>query len=64
MQQFNNSNNNITIDDLVIGNDYSDKEIQQAFKCSTQGGMNRSHATNTLVLFVKHNKSSILKFNS
>ena len=57
MDQFNSLNNNITINKLVVGNIYSDKNIQQAFKCSTQSGMNRSHATNSLVLFVKHNKS-------
>lgn len=57
MGQINNVNNNITIADLIIGGTYSDKDIQCAFKCSTQGGMNRSHKTNTLVLFVKHNKS-------
>lgn len=49
--------NNITISDLMIGKSYSNTQINQAFGCSTQGGMNRSHATNSLVLFVKHNKS-------
>lgn len=56
MQQFNNANN-IAISDLVIGNAYTNTQINQAFGCSTQGGINRSHSTNTLVLFVKHNKS-------
>ena len=56
MQQFNNANN-ITISDLIIGNAYTSNQINEAFGCSTQGGMNRSHTTNTLVLFVKHNKS-------
>ena len=52
--------NNITISDLIIGKSYSNTQINQAFGCSTQGGMNRSHATNSLVLFVKHNKSLLL----
>lgn len=56
MQQLNNANN-IAISDLVVGNAYTNKQINQAFGCSTQGGMNRSHLTNSLVLFVKHNKS-------
>jgi 5-methylcytosine-specific restriction enzyme A len=44
------------IDDLVIGKVYHNHEIAKAFKCSTQGGMRRSHATNTLVIFSDHTK--------
>jgi 5-methylcytosine-specific restriction enzyme A len=44
------------IQDLVIGQVYSNNEIAKAFKCSTQGGMRRSHTTNTLVIFSDHTK--------
>jgi 5-methylcytosine-specific restriction enzyme A len=44
------------ISDLVIGQVYHNQEISKAFKCSTQGGMRRSHATNTLVIFSDHTK--------
>lgn len=44
------------IDNLVIGNLYHNLEIARAFKCSTQGGMRRSHTTNTLVIFSDHTK--------
>jgi len=44
------------ISDLVIGQVYRNQEIATAFKCSTQGGMRRSHATNTLVIFSDHTK--------
>ncbi len=55
MQNFNN-NNNITIADLKINNVYTTNDIVEAFKCAPQGGMRRSHATNTLVIFVLHNE--------
>lgn len=42
------------ISELVIGKKYTNNEIATTFKCSTQGGMRRSHATNTLVLFTDH----------
>lgn len=44
------------ISDLIIGKAYHNEEISKAFKCSTQGGMRRSHATNTLVIFADHTK--------
>ena len=44
------------IQDLIIGNVYSNNEIAKVFKCSTQGGMRRSHSTNTLVTFSDHTK--------
>lgn len=39
---------------LSIGNVYSNSEIADIFKCSTQGGMRRSNTTNSLVLFTDH----------
>lgn len=39
-----------TIQDLTTGNQYSNREITDTFQCSPQGGMRRSHRTNTLVL--------------
>ncbi|WP_082389445.1 helix-turn-helix domain-containing protein [Lysinibacillus sp. ZYM-1] len=44
------------IENLEIGKIYHNQEIAKAFKCSTQGGMRRSHSTNTLVIFSDHTK--------
>lgn len=44
------------IDDLEIGKGYSNQEISTVFGCSGQGGMRRSHLTNTLILFSDHTK--------
>lgn len=44
------------IEQLEIGKIYKNSEISEAFKCSQQGGMRRSHLTNTLVLFSDHTK--------
>lgn len=43
------------IDDLIVGNVYSNSEIANTFKCSNMGGMRRSKDTNSLVLIAKHN---------
>lgn len=43
------------IEDLRVGNVYSNSEIANTFKCSNMGGMRRSKETNSLVLIVKHN---------
>lgn len=42
------------IESLIIGNTYNNDEITTAFQCSSQGGMRRSHITNTLVLLSNH----------
>ena len=47
-------NHYLTIDDLIIGNTYTNNEIASTFKCSNMGGMRRSLETNSLVLIVKH----------
>ena len=39
---------------LTIGDVYKNNEIAGAFGCSTQGGMRRSHITNTLAIFSDH----------
>lgn len=44
------------IEDLIVGNIYSNSEIANTFKCSSMGGMRRSKETNSLVLIAKHNK--------
>lgn len=49
-----NNRNNSVVTLLEIGKVYSNKEIADIFKCSTQGGMRRSNATNSLVLFTDH----------
>lgn len=42
---------------LNKGDVINNEELTQIFKCSTQGGMRRSHKTNTLVLVSNHVKS-------
>lgn len=49
----------MNIQDFVINEVYSNQDITNAFKCSPQGGMRRSHATNTLVLVSDHTGNSI-----
>ena len=44
------------IDHLKVGQEYTNNEIADIFGCSTQGGMRRSHYTNTLVIFSDHTK--------
>ena len=39
------------------GDVVNNEELTELFKCSTQGGMRRSHKTNTLVLVSNHVKS-------
>lgn len=46
------------ISELVIGQEYSNDFICRTFKCSGQGGMKRSHLTNSLVLFSNHRNSN------
>ena len=45
---------NFVADKLVSGNEYANEETSQIFKCSTQGGMRRSHSTLALVLTSHH----------
>lgn len=54
-----NSQNQSEIEQLIIGEEYNNKEIAEAFKCSTQGGMRRSHTSNSLVLFSDHSGNSV-----
>lgn len=42
------------IEDFHIGENYTNQEIVEAFKCGNMGGMRKSKQTNTLVIFVKH----------
>ena len=46
----------MNLNDLIIGEDYSNDELMGAFKCGKSGGMRRSHATNTLLIVFDHNK--------
>ena len=43
------------IDDLIVGNIYTNNEIANIFRCSNMGGMRRSREKNALVLIAKHN---------
>lgn len=45
------------INELKSGMEISSDELCKMFKCSSQGGMRRSHATNTLVLISNKIKS-------
>ena len=47
----------MNIEDLKLGSNYSNDDICIAFLCAPQGGMRRSHKTNTLVLVANHTKS-------
>ncbi|MGN9410362.1 hypothetical protein ACTMR5_15415, partial [Enterococcus faecium] len=47
--------------ELEVGRVYTNKEISEKFKCSKQGGMRRSHQTNTLVLFSDQTGSNVYK---
>ncbi len=47
-------NNFCRVEDLIVGNKYSNNEIASIFKCSNMGGMRRSKTTNSLVLIAKH----------
>ncbi len=45
------------IEQLQIGDQYTNDEIRSTFRCSLQSGMNKSNTTNTLVLIINHVKS-------
>ena len=45
---------NAVTSELMVGEEYSNDEISKIFKCSTQGGMRRSHSTLALVLASHH----------
>ena len=45
---------NAVTSELTVGAEYSNDEISKIFKCSTQGGMRRSHSTLALVLTSHH----------
>lgn len=50
-----NFNYDKEINNLKIGNIYSNSDIVKTFKCSPMQGMRRSKTTNSLVLIAKHN---------
>ena len=45
------------MDKLKIGSHYNNDDICNTFLCAPQGGMRRSHKTNTLVIVANHTKS-------
>ena len=45
------------MDKLNIGSNYNNDDICNTFLCAPQGGMRRSHKTNTLVIVANHTKS-------
>ena len=44
------------ISDLHVGENYTNQEIVETFKCGNMGGMRRSKQTNTLVLIAKYDQ--------
>ncbi|MFZ7138018.1 MAG: HNH endonuclease [archaeon] len=46
----------MSIQDLVPGQELSNSELSRIFKCSSQGGMRRSHRTNSLVIVSDYTK--------
>ena len=42
------------MENAIVGNVYTNKEVAELFKVSPQGGMRRSRKTNSLVLISKH----------
>lgn len=54
---FNELNNFSSLEELVIGNTYTNNEIASTFVCDNMSGIRRSYETNTLVLICKHNSS-------
>lgn len=49
------------LNDLKINQEYSNQQLSDIFKCSPQGGMRRSHSTNTLVLISNHTGVELYK---
>jgi len=47
--------------DLEVGKIFTNDEISRKFACSKQGGMRRSHRTNTLVLFSDQTGKNVYK---
>ena len=43
--------------DLKKGQELTNRELMNIFKCATEGGMRRSHKTNSLILISNHTKS-------
>ncbi len=54
VQEFIGKRKNDLVSKLEIGKEYSNEELCAIFKCSTQGGMRRSHSTGALVLTSHH----------
>lgn len=54
-----NNSSNARIKGLIIGQSYSNDKIAEVFKCAPQGGMRRSHTTNSLVLILDHTGKSV-----
>lgn len=45
---------NSIMSQLVIGNEYTNEEISEMFKCNKQRGMKKSNTANALILMAKH----------
>lgn len=54
--EFRNNLNQDKINNLKIGEEYKGEDVADAFKCSLQKGLNRSHRTNSLVIVSRNIK--------
>lgn len=54
VQEFITARKNKLASKLNVGEEYSNEELCSIFKCSTQGGMRRSHSMGALVLISHH----------
>ena len=59
VQEFIGKRKNDLVSKLEIGKEYSNEELCAIFKCSTQGGMRRSHSTGALVLTSHHDDPNL-----
>ncbi len=48
------------ISDMIVGETYNREQINDVFKCSVMGGMNRSTRTNSLVLIANHTDNTYI----
>ena len=61
-ESFDKTNINLSLNDLVKGSIYNNKELSSIFKCSTQGGIRISSKNKTATL-ISHSASSINPYN-
>jgi mutator protein MutT len=63
LKKLTNDNRRPSLKELVIGNSYTNDDIQRIYLVSSQGGMRKSNRANSLILFALHNTSNPYKDN-